>query len=87
MILTTRSGEYPIPPAVAQRLPTIPSMPDPQATDHRMQMSDFEQWLDASPEHTIRFERLRRWHLVQEDLAAAAKKAGRPFVVTEDGLE
>ncbi len=87
MILSTSTGEYPIPPAVAQRLPTVPPLPDPEARDHRQQLSDFEHWLESSPDHTIRYERLRRWHLVQEDLAAAAKAKGKPFVVTDDGLE
>ena len=49
--------------------------------------ADFRHWLDASPEHAISYERLRRWHLVQEELAAQAKAADRPFVVTDDGLE
>ena len=40
-----------------------------------------------SDEHAIDYERVRRWHLVQDELAAAAKAEQRPFVVTADGLE
>lgn len=87
MILATSSGDYPIPPDVAVRLPTVPPLPDASARDHRRQLADFERWMDASPDHTIDFERLRRWHLVQDELAAAARAQGRPFVVTDDGLE
>lgn len=87
MILATSSGEFPIPPQVASRLPTVLSPPDPSEPNHRRRLAEFQEWLDASPQHTIDFERLRRWHLVQEDLAAKAKKAGRRFIVSEDGLE
>lgn len=87
MILSTTAGEFPIPPDVAQKLPTVPPLPQEDARDYRQQLRDFEQWLDASPEHTIDFERLRRWHRVQDEMAAQAHSQGRPFVVTEDGLE
>ena len=87
MILSTSSGDFPIPPEVARLLPDVPALPDPRASDARIRTEDFERWLDASPEHTINFERLRRWHLVQDELAAAAARSGRPYVVTDDGLE
>ncbi|MBB5745295.1 hypothetical protein [Brevundimonas variabilis] len=87
MILTTSAGDYPIPPEVAQKLPTVPPLPDQGASDYRQQVRDFEHWLDAEPSHTIDFERLRRWHTVQEERAVSARTEGRPFVVTDDGLE
>ncbi len=87
MILTTPSGDFPIPPGVASRLPTVPSLPDPSEPDHGRRLAEFREWLDASPQHTIDFERLRRWHIIQEDLAAKAKRAGRKFVVSDDGLD
>ena len=87
MILTTSSGDFPIPPEVASRLPQVPSIPDPTAPQYDKARRDFTEWLDAAPQHTIDFERLRRWHLVQNDLAAAALAEGRSFVVTEDGLD
>ena len=87
MILSTASGDYPIPAEVARLLPNVPALPDPTAPDARLQMEDFRHWLDASPEHAIDYERLRRWHLVQEELAAQAKTENRPFVVSDDGLE
>ena len=87
MILSTASGDYPIPAEVARQLPNVPALPDPTAPDARVQMEDFRHWLDASPEHAIDYERLRRWHLVQEELAAQAKADNRPFVVSDDGLE
>lgn len=87
MILTTRSGDFPIPAEVASRLPDIPPIPDPAAPNYEDARRDFSHWLDASPDHVIDYERLRRWHLVQDDLAAAAVAEGRPYVVTEDGLE
>lgn len=87
MILSTASGDFPIPPDVAQKLPTVPPLPEQGALDYRQQVRDFEHWLDAEPEHTINFERLRRWHTVQEERAASAHACGRPFVVTDDGLE
>ncbi|KAK0358815.1 hypothetical protein LTR94_033847, partial [Friedmanniomyces endolithicus] len=73
MILSTSSGDFPIPPSVARRLPNVPALPDPAASDAKVQMNDFRHWLDASPEHAIDYERLRRWHLVQDELAAKAK--------------
>lgn len=87
MILTTSSGDYPIPADVAARLPSTPPLPDPDARDGKAQMESFRQWLEASPQHVVRYERLRRWHVVQDELAARAKAEGRPFVVTDDGLE
>lgn len=87
MILSTSSGDFPIPAEVASRLPQVPSVPDPAAPRYEEARRAFTEWLDAAPEHTIDFERLRRWHLVQNDLAAAAVAAGRNYVVTEDGLD
>lgn len=87
MILSTSSGDYPIPADVARQLPNVPALPDPQSPNARVQMEDFEHWLGASSEHVIDYERLRRWHLVQDELAAQAKKDGAPFVVSADGLE
>lgn len=87
MILTTSSGDFPIPADVASRLPKVPSVPDPTAPRYREAKKAFTDWLDQSPQHTIDFERLRRWHLVQNQLAAAARAQGRVFVVTEDGLD
>lgn len=87
MILETASGSFPIPPEVASRLPQVPPVPDPSAPFYRRERKAFTEWLDASPENAIGFERLRRWHIVQEELAAAARAEGREFVVTEDGLD
>lgn len=87
MILSTPAGDFPIPHEVAQKLPTVPPLPDQNRPDYRQQVKDFEHWLDSEPEHTIDFERLRRWHTVQEERAALALAEGRPFVVTDDGLE
>jgi hypothetical protein len=87
MILSTTSGDFPIPPEVASRLPQVPPVPDPDAPGYREKRRAFTDWLDASPAHAIDFERLRRWHLVQDELAAAATAAGRDYVVTEDGLD
>lgn len=87
MILTTASGAFAIPPSVAEQLPQAPAIPDPAEPDFKRRRAEFERWLDASAENAVGFERLRRWHLVQEQLAAAAKAAGQPFTVTDDGLE
>nr|WP_314438765.1 hypothetical protein [uncultured Brevundimonas sp.] len=87
MILVTSSGDYPIPADVARQLPSVPDLPAVNAPDARLRIEDFRHWLDASPEHVIDYERLRRWHLVQDELAARAKKEGAPFVVSDDGLE
>ncbi|MFC5344278.1 hypothetical protein ACETK8_00235 [Brevundimonas staleyi] len=87
MILTTSSGDFPIPSDVASRLPQVPPVPDPTAPQYKQAKRAFTDWLDAAPQHAIDFERLRRWHLVQNDLAAAARAEGRAFVVTEDGLD
>ncbi len=87
MILSTSSGDFPIPAEVARLLPNVPPLPDPAAPNAKLQLEDFRHWLEASPEHTIDYERLRRWHLVQDELAAEAKAANRPFVVSDDGLE
>ena len=87
MILTTSAGDFPIPPEVAQKLPTIPPLPEEGVADYRQQVRDFEHWLGSEPAHTIDFERLRRWHMVQEERAVAAEAEGRPFVVTDDGLD
>nr|WP_316628130.1 hypothetical protein [uncultured Brevundimonas sp.] len=65
----------------------MPALPDSSAADARLQIEDFRHWLDASPEHAIDYERLRRWHLVQDELAAQAKAENRAFVVSDDGLE
>ncbi len=87
MILSTSSGDFPIPADVATRLPKVPPVPDPTAPQYRQARRAFADWLDAAPGHAIDFERLRRWHLVQNQLAAAARAEGRTFVVTEDGLD
>ena len=87
MILTTSSGDFPIPPGVASRLPQVPPVPDPTAPQYQKAKRAFTEWLDAAPQHSIDFERLRRWHLVQDQLAAEARAEGRAFVVTEDGLD
>ncbi len=87
MILSTSSGDFPIPPSVARRLPNVPALPDLSAPNARIQRADVRDWLDASPEPAIDYERLRRWHLVQEELAARARAENRDFVVSEDGLE
>ena len=87
MILNTSSGAFNIPASVAARLPQVPPIPDPSAPDFRRRQSEFEHWLSASAANAIDYERLRRWHLVQEELAASAAAAGRPFVVSDDGLE
>lgn len=87
MILSTPSGDFPIPPDVASRLPQVPPVPDPAEPDYRTRRREFTEWLDASPDHAISFERLRRWHLVQNDLASKAAAEGRAFVVTDDGLD
>ena len=87
MILTTSSGDFPIPPDVASRLPQVPPVPDPTEPQYQKKRRMFTEWLDASPNHAIGFERLRRWHLVQEELARAAHVTGRPFEVTDDGLD
>lgn len=84
MMLATASGQFPIPPEVARRLPVVPDAP--AGRDDRAAQA-FYAWLEASPDHMIAFERLRRWRLVQEDLAARAARAGLPFEVTADGLE
>lgn len=87
MILTTSSGDFPVPPEVASLLPQVPPVPDPAAPNYKQARREFTDWLEAAPQHTIDFERLRRWHLVQDELAAAARAEGRPFVVTGDGLD
>ena len=87
MILNTSSGDFPIPSDVASRLPQVPPVPDPTAPQYHEARRAFDDWLDSAPQHTIDFERLRRWHLVQNELAAAALAQGSPFVVTEDGLD
>lgn len=86
-MLNTPSGDYPIPAGVAARLPSMPPMPAPDAGERDPAVVVFRDWMDAAPENVIAFERLRRWHRVQEDLAAEAKAQGRPFVVTADGLD
>lgn len=87
MILTTASGAFAIPPSVAERLPRVPPIPDPTEPDYKRRHAEFSHWLDASADNAVDFERLRRWHLVQEQLAAAARVAGQPYTVTDDGLE
>ncbi|MBX9708427.1 MAG: hypothetical protein K2X61_10890 [Caulobacteraceae bacterium] len=87
MILSTSSGDFPIPPDVASRLPQVPPVPDPSEPQYRRRKREFTEWLDASPDHAIGFERLRRWHIVQDQLAREAVTQGRPFVVTDDGLD
>ena len=87
MILSTSSGDFPIPAEVASRLPKVPPVPDPTAPRYREAKKAFADWLDQTPGHAIDFERLRRWHLVQNQLAAEARAEGRDFFVTEDGLD
>lgn len=87
MILTTSAGDFPIPPEVARKLPNVPPLPEEGTVNYGQQVKDFEYWLDSEPGHTIDFERLRRWHTVQEERAVSAREQGRPFVVTDDGLE
>jgi hypothetical protein len=87
MILSTSSGDFPIPPDVASRLPQVPQVPDPAEANYRRRAEEFTRWLDSSPEHAVRFERLRRWHLVQDELARQAKADGQSFIVTDDGLD
>ena len=87
MMLNTPSGDYPIPADVAALLPSTPPMPAVDAGDRDPAVIAFRDWMDASPDHAIAFERLRRWHRVQAELAAEAKRAGRPFVVSDDGLD
>lgn len=87
MILSTSSGDFPIPADVARRLPNVPALPDVSAPNAKLLIENFRHWLAASPEHAIDYERLRRWHLVQNELAGQAKAENRPFVVSDDGLE
>jgi len=49
MILSTASGDFPIPADVARQLPNVPALPDTTAADARLQIEDFRHWLDASP--------------------------------------
>jgi ferric-dicitrate binding protein FerR (iron transport regulator) len=72
---------------VSPVLPQVPSVPDPTEPQYQKKRREFTEWLDASPDHAIGFERLRRWHLVQDELARAAHVAGRTFEVTHDGLD
>ncbi|KPF83519.1 hypothetical protein IP78_01950 [Brevundimonas sp. AAP58] len=87
MILSTSSGDFPIPPDVASRLPQVPALPEPDEPNYSRRAREFTDWLESSPEHAVRFERLRRWHLVQDELARKAASEGRPFFVTDDGLD
>lgn len=87
MMLSTTSGTFPIPPEVASRLPPVPPVPSADAPDYKALSKAFADWLDESPTHLIDFERLRRWHLVQEELAAEAASKGLPYLVTADGLD
>ncbi len=85
MMLKTASGDFPIPPDVARRLPSLPDVPGPDAGARERRA--FQDWIDASSENLIAYERLRRWHLVQEDLAAQARKEGKTYTVNADGLD
>ncbi|AQR60812.1 hypothetical protein BZG35_03445 [Brevundimonas sp. LM2] len=87
MMLSTTSGSFPIPASVASKLPQVPPIPSPGSPDYAAQAKSFNEWLDESPAHTIDFERLRRWHLVQDELAAKAVADGQDYLVTDDGLE
>lgn len=87
MMLSTRSGTFPIPPEVAARLPSVPPVPSPDAPNYKALNNALNEWLEESPTHLIDFERLRRWHLVQEELAAEAASKGLPYLVTADGLD
>ena len=86
MILSTASGAFAIPAHVAEQLPRVPPIPDPAEPDFQRLRDEFEHWLAASADNAVAFERLRRWHLVQEELAAEAKAGGHAFIVTDDGL-
>jgi len=87
MMLSTSIGAFPVPADVAVRLPKVPNLPDPRAPDIRRQTEEFRDWLESSPEHMVSYERLRRWQVVQDELARLAKKEGRPFTVSDDGLD
>lgn len=87
MILSTQFGDFPIPDDVDAKLPSVPDLPDPADPDYRRRLEGFNRWLEESPGHLIDFERLKRWRLVQGDAIRAALDAGRPVVITADGLE
>ena len=87
MMLSTSIGAFPVPADVAVRLPQVPNLPDPRAPDVGRQTEEFRGWLKASPEHMVSYERLRRWQVVQDELARLARKEGRAFVVSDDGLD
>lgn len=86
-MLTTTSGTFPIPAEVARLLPAVPPVPSPDAPDYKALSKAFNEWLSASSVHSVDFERLRRWHLVQEELAADAVSKGLTYQVTADGLD
>ena len=44
MILSTSSGDFPIPAEVARQLPNVPALPDASAADARLQIEDFRHW-------------------------------------------
>lgn len=87
MMLNTSIGAFPVPPEVAVRLPKVPSLPDPRAPDAKRQTDEFRDWLETAPHHLVDYERLRRWQMVQDELAVKARAEGREFIVSEDGLE
>ena len=87
MMLSTSIGAFPVPAHVAVRLPQVPNLPDPRAPDVGRQTEEFRDWLESSPEHMVSYERLRRWQVVQDELARLARKEGRPFTVSDDGLD
>lgn len=87
MILSTSHGDFPIPAEVAGRLPAVPVQTRIDATGRETLGPDFVAWLEASPENLIAYERLKRWHLVQDELAGSAARAGELFRVTDDGLD
>lgn len=87
MMFRTEWGEFPVPDAVDAALPSVPDQPRPDDPNFKAQAEQFVKWLEASPHHAIDYERLKRWRLVQTDSVKAALAAGRPVVITADGLE
>lgn len=87
MMLSTSSGDFIVPEAVEVDVPSLPPIPLPNDADYEAQRVAFGDWLQAEPQNLIDYERLRRWQMEQNDLAAAAAREGRPFTVTHDGLE
>ncbi|QTC91190.1 hypothetical protein [Brevundimonas goettingensis] len=87
MMLSTSSGDFLVPETVEAEVPSVPPIPHPDEPEYEARRIAFGEWLDAEPQHLIDYERLRRWQIEQNDLAAAAARDGRSFTVTRDGLE